>query len=146
MNFKRTITIYPGYDRRASGEGVHAAEIVFILQAEHGAITFAVQTDWIPKSAAEDRNAKSPSRMLDFGVNPKPLDTVFHFDKPLYTAHQQEHTVCPYIPNNISCYSVRRNELSESFRDVIISRGSDKLWEALIVCYKEMARMNGVSI
>lgn len=143
MSFNKTISIHAGYDRRASGGGVHGAEVVFALQGDHGALTFAVQTEWIPFVAASDRMAKTPSRLLDVGINPKPLDTIFHFDKELYTAQQHEHSDCPYMPENLPCFSMRRNDLSKALQMALLNGGSEQVWKLLSVGYIDLARLHG---
>jgi hypothetical protein len=143
MTFKRTIEIYAGYDRRPAAGGIHGAELVFALQGKHGAVTLAVQTNWIPKAAADEQNRKNPSRVVETGIEPKPLDYTFHFERPLFQAQQLQHTVCPYMPEGTECYSMRDSKLSSELRDVLLREGSVGVWKHLINEYNRAVRMMG---
>lgn len=143
MSFKKTIEIYPGYDRRAAAGGVHGAEVVFALQGKHGAVTLAVQTNWIPKAAADEQALKSPSRVVETGVTPRSLDYTFHFDRALFKAQQLQHTVCPYMPEGVECYSMRDSALALKLRDVLLREGSTGVWKHLTKEYNNAVRMMG---
>lgn len=143
MSFKKTIMIYPGYDHRETAAGVHGAEMMFILKGNHGAVTFALQTNWIPRKPADEDVLKSPSRIVETGLEPKPLDYTFHFDRPLYKALQLQHTVCPYMPEGKECYSMRDSKLALELRDVLLHGGSDGIWTRLKAEYNKAVRLMG---
>lgn len=145
MSFKKTITIHAGYDRRDSGGGVHGAELVLALMGENGAVTFAVQTEWVPALAGYQQANRRPSSVVQTGMYPKPLDSILHFDRPLYTAQKHEHDSCPYMPDGMACYSMRINGQSVKWRDALLDQGSDYLWRLMAIEYNELARNMGTA-
>lgn len=44
----REVRIEPGYNKRAEGKGVHGMEFRFILRGAAGAITWKLNTGWVP--------------------------------------------------------------------------------------------------
>lgn len=145
MSLRKTIQIHPGYDRRASGGGVHGAEIVFVLQGKHGAVTLALQTAWIPQPLQIEADRKAHSTVIQTGLEPKPMEYTFHFDQPLYTSLQLQRTVCPYMPEGSECYSMRDSKLALELRDILLASGSEGVWNRLAKEYNNAVRIMGES-
>lgn len=133
---ERTIEILPGYDRRPSVEGMHGAEIVFILRGLKGAVTFACFSDWLPKTTQEGlMHGVERSRVI--GIQPQPLEYAYHAPAPSETVRRTRHTNCPYL--NGECWTELSKGTAEYIRDILLQGGSEAVWQELGVRYRASA-------
>lgn len=135
----RTIEIHPGYDRRPSPEGMHGAEMVFILRGPKGVVTFACFTDWLPK-ATQQGLMHGVERSGVIGIQPKPLEYAFHAPEPSETVRRVMHTDCPYMDGGV-CWTELNTNTAEYIRDLLLQGGSDAVWLELETRYRASARI-----
>ncbi len=139
---EREVIIYPGYDKRKTGDGWQGAEILFVMRGDHGAVTFSCFTDIMPKEMQLDLISKR-SRISIPAVQPHAPDYTFHYDRPLYTSQQNVHNKCPYMPEGVTCYSGDNRNVGERLRDLLIDRGSGAVWAAMEIQYRDEIRIVG---
>lgn len=132
----QTIKILPGWDKRATNESYHGCEVVFILRGDKGVLTFAVVTDWAPM-AVQQQHMNGVQRTNVIGIQPKPIDVVWHSPTPPDLPYKPMHTDCPYLDGD--CYAAISKREAEALRDVLIREGSVGVWRAMGQLYRSDA-------
>lgn len=132
--FERTIEVHPGYDKRDTNDGIHGAELLFVLQGQQGCITFRCFTDWLPL-AAQEHYMDGVRRSNVLGVQPVPKDMVIHSPKPLTYGQQVHRNDCPYTETG-GCYSNTVSSVAPFLRDLLLQEGSEGVWRELQVRYR----------
>jgi hypothetical protein len=133
----QTIKVIAGWDHRPQGESYHGCELVFILRGEKGVLTFAFVTDWAPM-AVQQQYMNGVQRTNVIGVQPKPIDVVFHSPTPPALPHQAQREDCPYIEGGI-CYAAVSKREAEALRDVMLKEGSIGVWRCMGQLYRSDA-------
>lgn len=128
----REIQIHPGKDDRATSQGFHCAELLFILRDKDSAATFACLTDWLPAGMVS--GIVRPSTYI------RPLDLVFHFPDQTLTAEQDKHNACPYLEG--ACHSIIDRKNGERLVSVLLGEGSPGVWRELEKLFNEEAQIN----
>jgi hypothetical protein len=126
------IQIHPGKDDRATNNGFHCAELLFILRDNDSAVTFACLTDWLPAGMVS--GIVRPSTYI------KPLDLTFHFPSRTLTAEQSQRDACPYMEG--ACHSIVDRKNGDRLVSVLLAEGSAGVWRELSKLFTEEARIN----
>lgn len=132
----QTIKILPGWDRRDQNDSYHGCELLFILRGEKGVLTFAFTTDWAP-TAVQQQYMNGVQRTNVIGVQPKPIDVVWHSPTPPNLPHQPMHADCPYLEGD--CYTAISKREAEALRDILLKEGSAGVWRAMGQLYRSDA-------
>lgn len=130
------ITFSPGFDKRdddpAKNYGISAVQIFFYVIGKHGAIQWAIGTNWYQQTAREHL-ARFPSTRPE-ALRPTGWDLGYHSRKPMYDDHTPIKSC--HIIDDGECYydgsSLNADLLIEGF----ITGGLDWLWPKLEAEYR----------
>lgn len=128
-NLTQTIEILAGWDHRNQEEGYHGCEILFILSGTAGAVTFACSTDWSPLPV-QQKYMNGIQRTNIIGIQPTPMDFVYHSFKPSNLPQQIKHDDCPYSATGV-CYTFISRGMATYLRDILLTDGSEGVWREL---------------
>lgn len=128
----RSTQWFPAYDKRdpcpSKNYGIGAATLVFIVSGKAGAVNLTIYTGWYLKSVREEFGSKgwrSDVMAIDLGV---------HSHTPQYPNHTVK-TDCYILQGD--CYYDGSTLGAEEPFELLLSKGSDALWEYLENYYRE---------
>ena len=138
IKFKKEITFSPSEDLRDPDPlqncGVVSPKIRFTLVGPNGAVAFICAPQWYPRHCTK-QNAR---QRADFG-NPKNWptgwDLGFHSYEPRYEDHIQRD--CDLLEGG-HCYPDGSGLNAIPLVEILITKGSDGVWEYLENYYKEL--------
>lgn len=139
----QTIRVLPGWDKRDQNESYHGCEVIFILRGEKGVLTFAFATDWAPMNV-QQQYMNGVQRTNVIGVQPKPIDVVFHSPTPPLVPHLAQREDCPYMDNGV-CYAAVSKLQATTLRDILLKEGSLGVWREMGQRYRAAAHITQVT-
>jgi hypothetical protein len=139
--FERVVRVRPAYDHLASGGGIGACSVLFLLKGPHGAVDFSLYTGWHLPSALEHLQrfpAHGHGRYAPMGVQ-----VAYHARTPQYEDHGVCQQSCEWL-DGAPCYSDGSFIQGSEWMAKLIERGTDWLWPALEQEYRERFFARGI--
>lgn len=117
LKYVHTLDIFPAYDRRETGHGIHGVEFRFYCTKADRGISFTLYTPWHLSSVDTSQWPKSLSE-------PLPADVSYHDSKPHYDG-QSCIGNCKVTGGD--CYSDGSGLLAEEFFQCLVAEGYEGL-------------------
>lgn len=130
-DYVKTIKIRPAYDKTNDNKGVHGADLIMLLKGKEGAVQFVLFTNWgLPDVTERLLNKPITSRIdLECRFLPMPADVGYHSPKPMYDG-QKPISNCTALDGK-PCYYEGSTLYAEKVFDILVSGGSDAVWNEL---------------
>lgn len=123
--FERLVECTAAYDLRNTDPnknyGVRGVEMCFVLKGEKGAVNFTIYTNWHLPSVTHKGE-------------PLPADRGYHSPVAMYDGQPIISDSCPYLDGK-PCYYDGSGLAAEGLFQVLLTRGSDGVWEELEAYY-----------
>ena len=135
---ERITKFTPAFDKRDTvpekNYGIGSVRVSMVLVGEKGAVHFSFGTGmFLPETHRQWLN--KPEFAHHDPVNYMGYDVGYHSPKPLYSSSTISQQKCDWIKK--PCYCDGSTMKAEIFMDVLVRKGSDKIWEMLEEDYKE---------
>lgn len=145
-SLERITVITPAYDKRDpdpnKNYGIGASKIVMVLKGDRGAVHFVFSTGMYLEKTMQELAAKgelTPSQMENgeyFILNtPNGYDVGYHAPTPQFEGQTISRENCEYI--GAPCYCDGSSLLSDEWMEILLSEGSEKIWQMLEDEYKD---------
>ena len=139
---ERIFEVDPAFDKRNSDpekdRGIHGSTMRFIVKGNEGAVQFVIYTNWhllhVQKELIESCQTSINKFCL---LQPMPIDIGYHSPKPMYDEQICIKKSCKYIDEK-PCYYSGSMLNSEKYFNIMVSEGSEKLWESLEEYYNHI--------
>lgn len=132
------LKIYPAYDKRNSNPnknyGIHGVTMCFYVKGSKGAVQFMLYTNWHLPNVMDEFKHSSSEKLFLF-LKPLPVDLGYHSKKPHYKG--QESSKCNFLKCGKCYYDGSALNAQKPF-DILVSKGSDKLWKYLEDYYRDV--------
>lgn len=116
--------------------GIHGVELRMVLKGVLGAVQFVLYTNWyLPKNQIEQRAKMNPDRYYLY--EPMPADKGYHSFKPRYEGQKVCQNECEYLDGK-PCYYDGSGLQAEDMYNILITKGSDGIWEELERYYESI--------
>lgn len=150
-NLIREIVVDPAFDRRdrdpSKDYGVHGCNMRFHVKGEKGVVQFVIYTNWhlphIHKSiVSRCQGGKSGYKGYEYcRLAPLPADIGYHSPTPIYEGQEICQESCSLLGGK-PCYYDGSSLNAEEYFNVLVSKGSDALWEKLENYYHRVFNKN----
>ena len=137
---ERIVNLSPAYDRRSKDPdknyGIHGVELRMVVKGELGAVQFVVFTNWmLPHIYKEWETRSNPAEAWMY--KPMAADAGYHSPKPTHTGQPKPTNSCEYLDGK-PCYYDGSGLHAEKVFDILVSEGSNAVWEYLEQYYNEV--------
>ena len=137
MNFERSITFRPAYDKRSSDPaknyGIGSVRVRFVLKGSSGAVQFVLVTNWFLPHIQLDLDRKY--RDHEMFCHPDPTDLGYHSPTPRYEG-QTSMGECDLLDGE--CYYDGSGLNAEPIYQRLLRDGHEGVWEELEAYYAEV--------
>jgi len=135
MGFERIIKLYPAYDKKEVGAGIHGVNLLFVLKGDEGAVQFLLFTNWHLPHVTEYLKERHPQH--DWFWEPMPADLGYHSPKPMFEGHEAITDSCEWLDGK-PCYYDGSSLAAEDVYRVLLKEGSEGVWRVLEKYYREV--------
>ena len=128
--FERIVRVAPAYDERATGHGMHSAELQFYLKGERGTIQFVIHTGWfLPGSVEGD-----PSKDVHQKVFPSHIG--WHSPTPVSAGETLLEDHCEWVDG--PCYFTSSGADARATFEKLVRGGDKDVWAHLEQVYNKV--------
>jgi hypothetical protein len=140
MELERSMTISPAWDKThpdpAKNYGVNPCQLRMSVKGAYGVVQFVMSTAWNLEHVqnAHD-NHKPDAHFTHLGCHPTGYDVGYHALSPQYEDQESLTAECEYLDGR-PCYYDGSSLRAEDWKWMLISKGSDHIWEMLEAEYR----------
>ena len=137
--FERVIEMHPAYDKShddpKKNYGVHGVDMRFVLIGPHGAISFALYTNWHLPHVQERIDSRAPSKDLTYTFH-QPIAADLSYHIPFQYDECQSSYNCEYLPEG-KCFIDGSGLMANIPMTALREKGLEGVFEVLHKYYTD---------